>query len=476
LLFGINPLAFSQELSQPQVIQNTKKGVVSISNKLIASVYSNDTTKELFGTGFIVDKKQGLIVTNEHLASKKRISEYRVTFFNGRETEAYFLYSDPWVDFAVLKVKPEDIPTEASQLEFSFDKIAPEDNVLIIGNNEGNNYSIQTGMISNTYETWGPFPFQNVIISLNTKGGSSGSPILNSKGKVVALNFAGDQTYAVAIPIAYINDALQSIKQNKIPPRHDIGAMLDYYSLDKAVIFSNFPKNQIDSYIKKHPNSFSKALHVTMVFEDSPAYKLLHPGDIIWKINSTEIGPELYSYQKMLNMSLGDKISMEVYREGKLEKIEIPLYDIHRAQLNRIIMFGGATFIEVDDYLRLLTGAPKGSVFITNVLPGSSFDVVPWVNVTDFGPVYLINTISIDNTPINNLDDLVKKIPTLVKKKDFKMNFKNYGFYQGFGGAPYLTRSEREVEIKYNSPDAEPTLMYYNSKKLEWVSVKIVSK
>ncbi len=466
-------LAHAQEFSSSNLIQHAKRGTVSINNKLIASLYSSDTSKEIYGTGFIINKKQGLIVTNEHLASKKRISEYKVNFFNGREAEARFLYSDPWVDFAILKVDPKDIPKDATQLELSDEIVENEDNITIIGNNQGNNYSIQSGIVTNLYESWGPFPYQNIIISLNIKGGSSGSPILNKKGQVVALNYAGDQTYAAAIPIAYIKDALKSLNQNKVPFRRDIGVMLNYYSLDKAATFSNFPKALIDEYTKRYPTSFSKALKVTMVLEDSPAYGILKPGDIIWRVNNIDIGPELYKFQRMLNMSLSDIINLEVYRNGKLLNLKVPLYDLNQIEASKTVMFGGATFVEIDNYLRLITGAPKGKVFITNVSSGSSFDVLPWVNVSDYGLVYLINVVSINNIPINTMDDLIKAIPELMQTKNFKMNFRNYAYYQGFDSAPYTNRNEFEVEIKYNSPDSEPTIMSYNNKKLEWVSQKI---
>ena len=454
-------------------IQNAKRGIVSISNKLVASLYASDTSKEIFGTGFVVDKKQGLIITNEHLASKQRISDYKVSFFNGREAEAKFLYSDPWIDFALLKVNPQDIPQNVVQLEFSNTPIENEESIVIIGNNQGNNFSVQTGVISNLYESWGAFPSQNIIISLNTKGGSSGSPILNNRGKVIALNYAADQTYAAAIPIAYIRDALQYLSKNKIPPRRDIGAMLEYYSLDKAATFSNFPKDIIDDYINKYPGSFSKALKVSTVLEESPAHGILQPGDIIWKVNNIEIGAKLYEYQKLLNTSSDDSVNLEVYRNGKLISLKVPLYNLYDLEPSKFVMFGGATFVEVDNFLKLTTGAPKGKVFVTNVNIGSSFDVLPWIKINNYGLVYLINVVSINNIPINNLDDLIKIIPELTETKNFKINFKNYAYYQGFDSVPYTNRNEFELEIKYNSPDSEPTLMKFDNKKLEWISQKI---
>lgn len=474
LIAYIIPLSlYAKEPSQNQIIQQAKKGIISINNKLITSLYAAGSNKEIVGTGFLANKSKGIIVTNEHLASNKRIGEYKVSFFNGRETEAKLLYTDPTLDFAFLKVNPSDIPNEVVALELSISKVEPEETVTIIGNNQGNNYSIQTGIVSNLYECWGIFPSQNMTISLNTRGGSSGSPILNKKGKVVGLNYAGDATYAAAIPIAYIKDALEYILQEKTPPRKDIGAMFTYYSLDKAATFAKFPKQLIDKYTQTYPNSFSKALKVTMVLEGTPAFGILKPGDIIWEVDNEDIGPKLYKYQKMLNKAHNDSVEVTVYRDGKLHNFEIPVYDLQKRQLSKAVIFGGATFIEVDNFLNLISGAPVGKVFVTNVTLGSSLDVLPWTSVSDFGTFYLINVVSINNTKINNLDDLIKVIPSLVEAKNFRLAYKDYAFNQGFDSIPFTHRNDSEVDIQYNSPDSEPTIMRYDNKKHEWVSEKI---
>lgn len=467
---------YAEEIASPILIQHAKKGIVSISDKLISALYSTNNAKEIFGSGFIINKDLGLIITNEHLASKQRVSDLRVTFFNGREVPAKILYTDPWWDIAFLKVAAEDMPPESVALELSVEELHNEQSVIIIGNNQGNSYSIQTGIISNLYDSFGFFPCQTLTVSLNTRGGSSGSPLLNNKGKVIALNFAGDETYASAIPAFYIKDLLDHIIKNQVPPRLETGALVSYYSLDRAAQFSNFPVNLINNYIKKYPDALNNALQVKMIFEDSPAYGVLKPGDIIWRVNSTEVGPNLYKFQRALNYALGDRVKIDVYRNGKLETLSVNLYNLQQQHRKRAIIFGGAVFVEVDDYLRLITGAKKGDVFITNIAQGASFDIFPWMSINDSGGAYFIHVLSIDNIAINSLDDLVKQIPELAKKKNFKVNYKNFGFSYGFNNTPFLSRGELEAEIQYNSLESEPTLVQFDDKKLNWDSEKIPLK
>ena len=48
------------------------------------------------GTGFIVDKKLGLIVTNQHVCGANGVANYFITFDTGQQIEAKLLYYDLW--------------------------------------------------------------------------------------------------------------------------------------------------------------------------------------------------------------------------------------------------------------------------------------------------------------------------------------------------------------------------------------------
>jgi hypothetical protein len=94
---------------------------------------------------------------------------------------------------------------------------------------------------------------------MNTRGGSSGSPIVDHQGRAVALNYAGDETFGIGLHPAYIQYALSFIKQDKIPVRKHIGAVTSTYSLNDGVKYRNFPREKVKAYIEQFPTVLSNA-------------------------------------------------------------------------------------------------------------------------------------------------------------------------------------------------------------------------
>src|SRR5258708_5833293 len=86
-------LALADESFSSQVIEKAKGGVVSISNNIIKSAYGDTLQKT--GTGFIVNKKRGLIITNSHMGDISDVNDIYITYFNGREAKANVIYTDP---------------------------------------------------------------------------------------------------------------------------------------------------------------------------------------------------------------------------------------------------------------------------------------------------------------------------------------------------------------------------------------------
>ena len=129
----------------------------------------------------------------------------------------------------------------------------------MIGNNQAQALSVQTGTISSIYQSFGFFPNQSIRISLNSRGGSSGSPVCDAAGRAVALQCGGDDTFAHALPIKYIQDALAPLNKQQMPQRRDTGAMVDYYSLDRAVRFCMIRDDASKTWLACHrtlePNS-----------------------------------------------------------------------------------------------------------------------------------------------------------------------------------------------------------------------------
>lgn len=470
----ISTQVFATNTLNSQLIQKIKQGVVSISNNTKKAAYSRIYPRK--ASAFLIDKKQGIFVTNAHVANDSLINNITLTTFNGREIEAKFLYNDPHKDFAFLKAETNSIPDDVVELKLKDQNLKTYQPLFIISNNEGKDFSIQTGNMVSQYNSIGNFPAQTITISLNTRGGSSGSPVLDYDGNVVALNFGGHETYADALKIAYIIEALPFIKENKTPPRQTTGAFATYHSLDKAVKYQKFPKNLVKDYIKKYPNALNKALAIRQIQynNNSP----LQTGDIIWQINGEDIGPNMYKMDNLINNSTSP-ITITIYRNGEKQNISLTPHNINKHKIDRMVIFGDTVFYEVNETINLITGAPLGSLFVTNVEEGASFDTLPFIyglssGFTALQGLRMVSINGFNNQKITSIDELIKIIPALVKQKYFTLNYTNYFFGFGSGNVQLLNRNPSITSVEYESYASEPVELNFNSKTLNWDTKKIL--
>lgn len=470
LSFGLFARSLDITKNPKALLDSVQKSVVSINVQVIKVAYTiNNLANPLgsgIGTGFIIDKERGWILTNKHISDVARIEHLEVSFFNGKETKAELLYSDPWHDFAILSVTPKEIPNDAKAIVLSDSSVKMSQPVFMVGSNEGQAFSLQTGIVSSVYQSFGFFPNQSIRISLNSKGGSSGSPVCNEAGEAIALQCGGNDTFAHALPINYVLDVLPSIKKNITPQRRDTGAMLVYYSLDKAVRFFNFPQAQVEEYTKNFPDAKNNALMVSDIFEDAPANKVLKIGDIIWLVDDKKIGPNLHQIQKIFNENKTVKLS--VYRNGRLENLEVETYDLEGTRLKAMISFGGAMFFKADDLSRLLVDAKLGEVLIGYVQPGSSFEsIAPAVPFNGHG-TFLLRLLKINGQAIDKLETFARLIPDLLSKKDLLIEYKNYLVEPYYNNSFRIERRNALSDVRYSGYDDVPTYFKYGEKKRQW--------
>lgn len=95
------------------------------------------------GSGVIVDARQGLIVTNNHVV--EHADEISVTLTDGRHFQAKRVGTDPDTDVAIIKVPAEDLV--AIPLGDS-DKLEVGDYVVAIGNPFGIGQTVMQGIVS----------------------------------------------------------------------------------------------------------------------------------------------------------------------------------------------------------------------------------------------------------------------------------------------------------------------------------------
>lgn len=198
-VFTLPPLDFlakSRELAENPEIRELRESVVVV----------NAMGRQ--GTGFNI-APTGLIVTNHHVVKDARV--VYVNFINGNLYHVKEIESFPEIDIAILKIEGENIP--AIDLEM---RSSPQagDEVLIIGNPLGFTRVINKGLITGAtiLKGWDSEVF---MIEGAIHKGSSGSPVFNAQGKVVAVVFAtlssnldSDKIIGLAVPVKNLLEKL----------------------------------------------------------------------------------------------------------------------------------------------------------------------------------------------------------------------------------------------------------------------------
>ncbi|MGA8027611.1 MAG: tetratricopeptide repeat-containing serine protease family protein [Bryobacteraceae bacterium] len=165
----------------------------------IISVRSGDGSPISFGTGFLIGKSR--LATNWHVIQGGtpflEIGAVRLP----AEMEA----RDEINDLAIVSVREE---IGAQPLRLASKPISPGESVFVIGNPEGLEKSITTGVVSGIRDVNGRKLIQ---ISAPISPGSSGGPVLNSSGEVVGITvgtLTDGQNLNFAVPVLQLSTLL----------------------------------------------------------------------------------------------------------------------------------------------------------------------------------------------------------------------------------------------------------------------------
>lgn len=178
------------------------------------------------GSGFLVDRARGWIVTNAHVAGRSP-SRIRVNFRNGDPIAATKLHVDPLVDLAVLAIPPGAIPGAA--LEAGFDcgaEAVPGQAVIAFGHPWGLDFTATRGIVSSVRSTYGVEKLQT---DAAVNSGNSGGPLIAEEtGRLIGVNFAsvvsrsaGAEGLNLAVPARYACTILRLLREGRdpAPPR-----------------------------------------------------------------------------------------------------------------------------------------------------------------------------------------------------------------------------------------------------------------
>jgi serine protease Do len=279
------------------------------------------------GSGFIISP-DGLIVTNEHVASKQAKTVV-VTLTNGEEYKAELLGADEFADLALLKINSD-------KNDFPYVEFADSDQVMVgewaiaLGNPFGlfddGQPTVTVGVVSGTNRDFRPDPqeprvyLDMIQTDAAINRGNSGGPLLNSEGEVIGVNTfiftGGTSSGFVGLGFAIPSDRVQKI----IGQLKDSGEVsLDF---DPGMEFTQMT-NQLVYQYGLPPVA---GLFVTSVNKDGPAYAGgIMPGDIITRIGNERVSSEMHAWALMREFEEGDTMVLRLFREGNEYEAEMIL-------------------------------------------------------------------------------------------------------------------------------------------------------
>ena len=292
IFFFSSQESYSQSLSQ--ILEQTNLYTVKIQNS-IERPFTGDNYGGS-GTGFLVNKKKGLIVTNAHVSGFSPAIN-RVNFKNKNPVSAKQVYIDKELDFAILQIDPKTIPSEAVEADMECKlNYKQGDKTVAFGHPYDKDFTITRGIISGIrFEKLANFESIQTDTPINP--GNSGGPLISEDtGKVVGISTFGlrkSQGLNFAIPSIHFCKIIDLFEKN-----------IDPSPLDFEVLFAS--NDNLNQYLK-----------VSTLLNQNSKFKT---GDLILKAeNQVVTNPT-----QLATISRGlKKINLDVLRDGKT--IQLPL-------------------------------------------------------------------------------------------------------------------------------------------------------
>lgn len=306
------------------------------------------------GSGVIVDKRDGVVITNHHVIAKA--DEVHVSLVDGRSFKAEVIGSDPELDVAVLKIDADDLV----DVDFGdTERLEVGDFVVAIGNPFGLGQTVTTGIVSALDRTGlGIEGYENFIqTDASINPGNSGGALVNLKGELVGINTAiiapsgGNVGIGFAIPVNMVKASMEQLLEHGEVRRGQIGVSIQDITPELRRYFEL--------------ENGQQGVLVTGVGEGSPAEKAgLNDGDVIVAVDDEDTRSAGQLRSQIGMRSVGDEVEITVIRDKRRKVFEV---EVGESQ----------SLSHIDKRLhQLLDGTrfednPEGGVLVAAVAPNS---------------------------------------------------------------------------------------------------------
>ena len=366
LIFLLITSAKANELER--ILDQANKYTVKIYNST-DTPFLEDTYNPSAGSGFLIDKANGIIITNAHVASYSPALN-RVNFKYSNPVQSKQAYIDTELDLALLKIDPKSIPNNAVEAKLHCKNDYKQgQSVVAFGHPAGKDFTITRGIISAVRFESDFFESIQTDAAIN-RGNSGGALIDVNTGLVVGINSFGateNQGLNFALPSYTVCKVVDLFKNKKDPS-----------PLNFNVIFAN-NKEQ------------GKFLKVSEVWTSDNQLKV---GDEIIQIDGIKIeNPTQLSHETRGKTN----VTLKIIRDTKEQELKLNLKSKGSVTERVGLIFSNVIISEKASSTRLEINQrmanPKGNLVVQNLRSGPAsgklrkFDVIMYVDGKEFRTV-----------------------------------------------------------------------------------------
>jgi serine protease Do len=273
------------------------------------------TNQERDQASGVIISSDGYILTSAHVIADT--DETQVRLSDGRRFSARIVGCDKRTDVGLLKIDARGLH---AALVGDSSMLAPGDWVAAIGTPFGFHGSVTTGVVSatNRYVAGsGEIPFVQTDVAINP--GSSGSPLFNARGEVVAINsmiYSGSGGFmglSFAVPMNLAMRISNELRVNGKVRRARLGAEMQEVNPALAQSF-------------RLPDA-SGALVVRVQRGGPAASAGLLRGDVVRAIDGVPIAHFTELVQDVVQRQPGTTVRLDLWRQGRAARASVVLQE-----------------------------------------------------------------------------------------------------------------------------------------------------
>ena len=311
---NVSKIDTSKEMTAAEVYAANVNSTVGITTSITTNYWGYQTTAAASGSGFILTA-DGYILTNYHVIENS--NSVKVTMYDGTSYDATIVGYDESNDIAVLKI---DATGLTPVVLGDSDELNVGDSVVAIGNPLGElTFSLTSGAVSalNREVTLSSNVTMDLIqTDCAINSGNSGGALFNLYGEVIGItnakysssssSSASIDNIGFAIPINHVLPIVKSIIEKGYISKPYVGVSVS--DVNQQTQLYGIPAGAA----------------VQAVSDGSPAAEAgLQAGDVITRVNGTEITGSSDLVSLVSASSIGDMLTMTVYRQGSTMELTV---------------------------------------------------------------------------------------------------------------------------------------------------------